>query len=416
MNKENEELSPVWSNTTKFIVGISGVALVALLLIQFRNLVGPLILAFVLAYLLYPLGDTFRKKLKISWGFSVNLIYILVILVLAGLLTWGGIMIVDPIQSLIDFIERNLDDIPGLINRISQFSFQIGNYEFSLKYFDVSQLADRVLGWVQPVFSSAGSLVGTFASGAASTIGLFLFILLISYFILSETKGAREKVIDLHIPGYQQDLERLGGELDRIWNAFLRGQVILMLMTVIIYTLFLSIFGVRFSIGLAIMAGLARFLPYIGPWITWITYFLVCILQGSTIFGLTPFLYSVLIVGSAILIDTVIDNVVVPRVYSNTLKVHPAGVLVALLISASWLGLIGVILAAPVLASLKLFVNYAFRKMLDQDPWEAIVSEQSPPPPDLPRVEELTQYYDTIKTKVKNKLRRKKKVDQTEKN
>ena len=416
MNKENEEISPGWSNTTKFIVGISAVALVALMLIQFRNLVGPLILAIVLAYLLYPLANSIRNKLKISWAFSVNLIYILVILVLAGLLTWGGIMIVDPIQSLIDFIDRNLADIPGLLNRISQFGFQIGNYEFSLKYFDISQLADRVLAWVQPIFSSAGSLVGTFASGAASTIGLFLFILVISYFVLSETKGARDKVIDLKIPGYQRDLERLGGELDRIWNAFLRGQVILMFMTIMIYAIFLSIFGVKFSIGLAIMAGLARFLPYIGPWITWVTYFLVCLLQGSTIFGLTPFFYSILIVGVAVLVDTIIDNVVVPRVYSNTLKVHPAGVLVALLISASWLGLIGVVLAAPVLASLKLFSNYAFRKMLDQDPWEAIISEQAPPAPDLPRVDELPQYYDTIKTKVKNKFRKKNKVDQTDKN
>ena len=416
MNSKNEEFSPTWSNTTKLVVGISAVGLVALLLIRFRNLIGPLILAFVLAYLIYPLTDQIRKKIIISWSFAVNLIYLLVLLVLGGLLTWGGIAIVDPIQSLISFIERNLNDIPGLINKISQFSFQIANYEFSLKYFDISQLADRILGWIEPIFSSAGTIVGTFASGAASTIGMFLFILVISYFILSETKGTRDKVIDLRIPGYQRDLKRLGNELDRIWNAFLRGQLILMLLTILVYIIFLSVFGVKFSIGLAIMAGLARFLPYIGPWITWVTYFLVCILQGETIFGMTPFLYTVLIVGLAVLIDTIIDNMVVPRVYSNTLKVHPAGVLVAILISAAWLGLIGVVLAAPVLASLKLFSNYAFHKMLDRDPWEAITSEQSPPAPDLPKVEALPHYYDRIKTRLKKLIKKKNKVDQTEEN
>lgn len=63
---------------------------------------------------------------------------------------------------------------------------------------------------------------------------------------------------------------------------------------------------------------------------------------------------------------------------SNALKIHPAAVLVMVLVSASLFGFIGVLLSAPVLASVKLGFTYVTRKLMDMDPWEGI--ETYPPP------------------------------------
>ncbi|NCP16747.1 AI-2E family transporter, partial [bacterium] len=79
-----------------------------------------------------------------------------------------------------------------------------------------------------------------------------------------------------------------------------------------------------------------------------------------------------------LLIDQVIGNLVAPRIMAQTLKVHPAFVLIAAIIAASLLGVVGVIIAAPLLATLTLFGQYTMAKMLDKNPWPE--AEETPPP------------------------------------
>lgn len=135
----------------------------------------------------------------------------------------------------------------------------------------------------------------------------------------------------------------------------------------------------RYSYGLAFLAAFSRFLPYIGPAIAWTTFVLVSYFQGYTIFGISPFWYSALVLGLSMLVDSAFDNIISVNLMGQTLKVHPAAVLVSALVLANLIGLIGVLFSAPVLATLKLVGRYTYRKMLDLDPWEGI--ENSPPPP-----------------------------------
>jgi Mg2+/Co2+ transporter CorB len=77
-------------------------------------------------------------------------------------------------------------------------------------------------------------------------------------------------------------------------------------------------------------------------------------------------------VGVSIVIDSMIDNFITPKIMSENLKVHPALVLVGAMIGLDFLGVIGIILASPVMATLKLFFTYILRKLTDQDPWEGL--------------------------------------------
>jgi hypothetical protein len=85
-------------------------------------------------------------------------------------------------------------------------------------------------------------------------------------------------------------------------------------------------------------------------------------------------------VGCAWVSDIIIDNFVSPRVMSNALKIHPAAVLVMVLVSASLFGFIGILLSAPVLASLKLLFTYIARKLMDMDPWSEMETYPEPVP------------------------------------
>lgn len=367
-NQSNQQ-SPLWNWTTKLVVGLALVAIAIWLLVQFQNFLGPILLAFILAYLFYPVANILQKNLKIPWRITVTLIYVVAVLAILGLLTWGGLALFDQIQNLITFIENNIDEIPRLVNEFTQNTYVIGPFEFTLSGLNWNEIANEIVRAVQPIVGRIGSIAGALATGAANTLLWVGVILLVSYFLLAETEGIPNRFLNVRIPGYTDDLKRMGHELSNIWNAFIRGQIIVVLITVVIYTIFLGSMGLQFFFGLALIAALGRFVPYVGAWITWITYGLVALLQGTTIFNLPSGIYALIILGVSMLIDSMLDNLLVPKVMSENLKVHPALVLVGALIAVDLLGIIGILLAAPVVATLKLVFGYIINKLADQDPW-----------------------------------------------
>ncbi len=361
--------SPNWGSTTKLIVGLTITGLVIALFIYFREIIGPLILAFVLAFLLHPVAAWISKKLHISWVFSVNLIYIILLIILVALSTLTGLAILQQTQSLVSFVQSFVNNLPSMVQEIAKLSYSIGPFKLDFSHLDLQTLANQLLGIVQPVLGQAGNLISRLATGAATTLGWGLFVLLISYFLLSESGSLRGNLIPIDIPGYNADLRRLIDELSKIWNTFLRGQLIISLLVILAYYVLLTILGTRLSLVIALMAGLARFVPYFGPIVTWSVTAIVAFLQSGNYFRLQPFQYAVLVVVICIIIDQTFENLVVPRLMGKSLGLHPAGVLVAAIIAANLIGLIGLVLAAPVLATFVLLARYVGRKMLDMEPW-----------------------------------------------
>lgn len=362
--------SPSWGSTTKLVVGLTIVAIIGALVIRFRGIIGPLILAFILAYLLHPVAAGMKQSFRISWRAAVNLIYLFLVILLAGLFTVAGFAVANQLESLVSFVTRFFNtQLPQLAENLASQVIYIGPFPLDFTQFDIQTLINQVVSTVQPLLGQAGSLIGTFATGAAGFLGLAGFILLISYFLLADAGQVSAELVRIDVPGYNADIVRLGRELRVIWNSFLRGQLIIITLVVIAYTILMLILGVRFAFGLAILAGLARFVPYVGPLISGTVTALVAFFQASNHFGLEPFQFALLAVISAVILDQFFDNVITPRFLGQTLGVHPAAVLVAAIIAANLLGIIGLVLAAPVLATIQLIGRYVIRKMLDLNPW-----------------------------------------------
>lgn len=378
MTTPDNSSSPYWNSTTKLVVGLTLAGLFLMLIIRFQNILAPLLVSILLAYLFHPLATFFNKKLKIPWAVISLLLYLIVFAAIIGLLTWGGISIGDQVQNLITYIQDLITRIPVFFEEVSSEPLQVGPFEFDLSQLELETLWTQLLSVVQPFLSSMGNLIGSLASGIGNTFIWLVFTLLISYFILAESNSAKGILISFQIPSYQKDMSQLGKQLGDIWNAFLRGQLVVILITIAYYSVLLSILGVRYFFLLAILAGLARFVPYVGTAVAWTTYGLVALFQ-TNYFGMLPFPYALLVVGCAWVSDLLLDNFMVPRVMSDALAIHPAAVLVMVIVSASLFGFLGMLLAAPVLASLKLILTYLFRKLSDQDPWTNL---RTIPPPE----------------------------------
>jgi predicted PurR-regulated permease PerM len=327
----------------------------------------------MLTYLLHPIVEGLSKGSKLSWRMAVNLVFVVLVIALVSLFTATGFAIVQQFQSLVRVIDRFVTDLPEMLTNLSQQSFVLGPYRIDMSQYlieeNLTSIAEQVLSVVQPLLGQAGGLLATVASQTASTLGWAIFVVLVAYFLLADMTRMPKNLFAVEIPQYDADMRRLGHELSVIWDSFLRGQVILFTLTLLIFSMVLSAFGTRYFLALALLAGLARFVPYFGPFVTWTVVALVAYFQAGNYLGLVPWQYALIVVIFVVIIDQFFDNVISPRFLGNTLGVHPAAVLVAAIIAANLIGLIGVVLAAPVLASIILVGRYTLRKMLDLEPW-----------------------------------------------
>ncbi|MBS1248550.1 MAG: putative transport protein YhhT [Chloroflexi bacterium] len=358
--------SPPWGTTIKLVVGLTIVAILGGMLLYFRSVITSLLLAFILIYLFYPLIKFVARTTRLSWQASTAIIFVVMLLLFLGLLTITGFAVAQQLQSLLLIVQKFIADLPEIANELSQILARYGEFGEIINFND---LANRAIETLQPIIGQAGTLVRSIATGAATSIGKIFFVFMIAYLVLADIDKLPSSINISAIPDYAYDIRRIGRELRRIWNAFLRGQMIIFILIVIIYLLTLTILGTRYAFGLALLTGLGNFIPYVGAFVAITLTGLAAFFQASNYFGLDPWQYTILVLGIAFLIDRIFDSLIKPRFFGKALGIHPAVVLVTAIMAANLFGLVGLILAAPVVATLKLFGRYVLRKMLDLDPW-----------------------------------------------
>jgi len=363
--------SPSWNSSTKLVISLTLAVCAVALLYQFRSIIGPLLLAFILTYLLHPVVDFVCKHTRLSWRMAVILIYLVLILLLLGTFTATGFAVLQQLQGLILVVNNFVNSLPQWIDQLSHLAYTFGPFQFDMEQLnlDLGILAKQTLDILRPMLGKAGDLLGTLAGSAAGFLGWSLFIWIISYFLLAESSKLSDVLPFSEFAGYNYDIQRLERELGRTWHAFLRGQVTVILIVMVTSFTLMTFLGIRYALVIAILTGLARFVPYIGPLVTASVTAMLAFFQGTNYFGLSPIYYAALVVGCAVLLDQILDNLVSPRIFGQTLGVHPAAVLVVAVIAANLIGFTGIVLAAPVLATMKLLGRYVTRKMLDMNPW-----------------------------------------------
>jgi len=372
--------SPRWNTATKFLVALVALVIIGSLLERFQEMLGPLVFAFILAYLLNPLIEWITTRARLSWGAAVNLIYLALVIVTLGVLTAAGIAIEQQIVGLYDSVTEILPDLPARLEAFLSQTRTIGPFTFTFATVDLKPLFDQITTALEPILSRTGTFIGSLASGTAAVLGWLLFILIISFYLLHDLKKVAPSIEQILPAAYVPDVRRLMSELGPIWNAFLRGQVTVSLTLGLMDGIALTLLGVRYAPVLGLLAALLVFIPFVGPTITFIVIVLVALFQPGNWLGLSPGYYVLLIVVVYLVLQQVYDNVLYPRILGRSLNLHPIIILVGAIVATSYAGIVGLLLAAPLIATLRLFGRYVYRKMFDLDPWPEPLS-QSPLPP-----------------------------------
>jgi len=367
---ERQEESPNWSVATKALVALAVMMIVAGMLVRFQHVIPILVLAPILVIIIVPVVQFMCVRLKMPWGLAATIAMLLFILLLIGASTVLGLAIVQQLQALFLIVQQFLLDLPTQLELLSQQTYQLGPWVLEFSQFDLGAIGEQVIAAIQPLLREASSLITFLATGVIESLTRIVLVLAIAFFLIFDYRRIRAVMKDISIAGYKHDIQRLQRELLRIWQAFMRGQLLIVTITAFLTYLLMQGLGLRFPIGLGVLGGIAKFIPIVGPVTAGFIAAIVGLFQPSNWFGLVPLAYAAVIVIGVVILDQSIDIFLVPRIMGTTLNLHPALILVGLVIGASLAGVIGLLLSAPTIASFLLIGRYVYRKMSDLSPWD----------------------------------------------
>jgi predicted PurR-regulated permease PerM len=265
--------------------------------------------------------------------------------------------------------------LPEDIETFSMTIYQIGPYEVDLTQVNLGPLASDLAGIINPFISQAGAVMGSVAAAAATTVGFLVLVLVIGFYLLVSFDGLKPSLISLVPYSARDDFDRLLGETSRIWNAFLRGQSLLALVMTVIVSAAMSILGVNFPLVLGLIAGIAEFIPWFGPFIAGLAAVVVAFFQPSNVWGLSSLALALVVLVVFIIIQQIEATVLQPKIIGVSLDLHPLIVFMAIIGGGILFGFIGIILSAPSVASVRLWGGYLYRKVVGLDTPPPVVLE-----------------------------------------
>jgi predicted PurR-regulated permease PerM len=330
----------------------------ATVLLAAGDAVGPFIFGLLLAYLLDPLVERFARLGLPRW-LAVLLVYLLAIGAVA-------LVIALTVPPLVRQIGTFADQLPTIVRQIQ---YQLGHltqlYDRLGLPTEIRSVANQIvkaavdavqnldLGVIRPIIASAAGFISS----------IFGYLILPAWlFYLLKDRPRLQVAFDRSLPpGWRTDVWAIAGIAHEVFGKWIRGQIILGSTVGIASFVGLTFLGfavdpifAQYAVLLALIAGFGELIPIIGPIITAVP----AVLLGLTA-GAEPAIAALILYFG---IQQVENNVLVPKIQSDAIRLHPTVIIVALVVGGSIFGLLGAVLALPVTAAFRDVFAYVFRR------------------------------------------------------
>ncbi|HWQ03808.1 MAG TPA: AI-2E family transporter [Longilinea sp.] len=384
-----ESTNPNWSKAAQYIAGL-GLALFGIFVLYLsRSVIPLLIVAGLIAVIVRPLILWLYNSVHLPRSLSVILIY----LILAILFPLALILVMPVIINAGEFLQ-NLDYtsiIQNFIAWLRDTLIAIKTQPLPTKVLSVfiGQTIDSILKTLDqttipalglaPVDSNIQSIAetlsitfrtatGVVSSLVSSTAQLF-FTFLASVYISLSAHAFNDAILRVAPKRFRPELAILIDRIERTWKAFFRGELTLMLFIGVITWMGLTILGVPGAPYLGIVAGLFEIIPNIGPVLSAIPAIIIVLFQGSTYLQVSPLFMALLVILLYILVQLFENNLLVPKVLGKAVNLPVLVVMTGVLVGAEVGGLLGLLLATPVIATVRDIVCYIHHKILGENPF-----------------------------------------------
>jgi HAD superfamily hydrolase (TIGR01549 family) len=375
-------MSNRWSPFIKQLVVVAGLAGLVWFVLRVQQLLTPLTLALLVAFFLsFPVGWIVRKT-----GWHRTTVTALVYLVALVILVTAPVLVIPRIVAVISsfygtlskMFQELVEATPKPITLGPSITIDLGPYYHPINQWLTStlQLDPNFLQSLPPLLFPFASSAAVVVKGAVYSLFWSLFILVVSFYLVKDSPWMGRYIARNLPDSVRYEARRLWEELAAIWDSFVLGQIIVSLSMGGMVWLATTILGIRSAPALAGLSAMAEFIPGVGPFAAAAVGVLVSLFFGSTWIPLQNAWFALLVALIYLCLSQFKDMYLAPRIVGSRFALHPVVIIVGALAGAQLAGVLGLLLAAPAVASARTFLTYAYRKIIDEEPFPR------PTPPD----------------------------------
>lgn len=313
------------------------------------TVIAPVILAFIAYYLLNPVVNLLEKiHIKRIWGI------VIIVLGISGIIT-GLILAIAPnmekqVNDLVENFPSYLTQMGDSIQSWLKGSFLGPYYDEGYQWLteNLSNISDKI-------GSHLGNAVEGFKNVASTVTNVVIAIItfpIVLFFLLKDGDRFKDHSLKLLPPKFRKDVNQILQNMDTQVGAYIQGQIIVALCIGVLLYIGYLIIGLDYAIILAMTAAVTSVVPYLGPMIAIAPAIIIAIIAGplmllklAAVWGAVQFLEG---------------NFISPNIMGKTMQIHPLTIVFVLLVGGNLFGIVGIILAIPGYAIIKVLVVYFF--------------------------------------------------------
>jgi len=323
--------------------------ILAFFLVYFLYLVRGLLFSFILgAVITYvlnpPVSAIERKGTPRIW--SIVLVYLALFFIATGIVIYGVPQIVEQLNRLAETIPLYAVQVHDIIESLHTSYIYLGIPDW------MKQIIDERIYWLE---ESLLQIVRRTVDGLINTAGYIFQILLapiLAFYILKDLKLIKEKIVSMLPEEWREGLVNLFKELDQVLGSFIRGYLLVAAVVGVLTALAMALLGMEFALMVGIFVGLTELIPYFGPVIGAVPAVALALLESK---------WMVVKVTIAFLVIHQLEGYIIsPKILGDKVGLHPLVVILSLLAGGQFYGLIGMLLAVPVTAMIRVVVSFIF--------------------------------------------------------
>ncbi len=346
---------PLWA---KIATAAIVIVLFITLLREMGSLLSPFLWAMVTAYLLSPLVRLLTTRTKVARGWWVLAIYVV-----------AGFLIFIAFNTLGPLVVKQFEDLraalPQFGHDTSEWIKQNGRLTFGGRTIDLQPAEADVSKWLSGLASSLPTTVPSLLFNVIERLILGLVFLVVTFYLLLQGDRVIESIYRLVPAPYRDEIRGLGHSIDRVLGAYIRSQVILIVLMSLLTWAALSVLGVQYALVIAIATGFLEVVPFVGPYTAGGIAVMVALLQPTTPFGWPNWVLGLVVGGVYLVLRQLEDHLIIPNLVGHIVELHPIIVIFAILAGGHLGGALGLLVAVPLAATLRIILVYLYNKLVD---------------------------------------------------
>lgn len=322
----------------------------------------PVIIGFIVAYLLFPIVhrlellltkvEFFRRKPNLTKIVSITI----VALGIVGLVALFICILVSIVKDTVSVISTGsiVDTLREYANTLTNISDQLTDklHSLNIESEDVNNWADNIGDYASSKIMWLATFVISLISKLPSIFTTLLFSIIFGVYFLYDGEGILiywrkilRALLGKKMYGY---FKRGAADADRVFSGYIRGQATDATFVAVVVCIVFSLFKIKYAILIGVLTGVGNLVPYLGPVLGYGSILITSVITGD-------FKSMVLALILMLIVQTVDGNIINPKFLSDAIKVHPLLVVLSLIVGGKIGGFLGMLLAVPCGALLKIW-------------------------------------------------------------